>query len=93
LTSTLQKWVLVLDIPRTIYELQKLGYRHFRADFEEDTRRVHLKAWKDVKARGRFVCMGTPTEVCDHPPFNNSTALQLHQRTRRHGLPPGSGLA
>ena len=85
LTSTLQKWVLVLDVPRTIYELQKKGYAHFRADFEEDTRRLHLKAWKDVKPKGTLACNGTSKKKCDHPPFNNSRALDLHQRARKHG--------
>ncbi len=85
MTSTLQKWVLVLDIPREIYALQKSGYRHFRADFEEDTRRVHLRAWKEVKAKGRFICQGSATEECQHPPFNNSVALDMHQRATGHG--------
>ncbi|MDG7021136.1 MAG: hypothetical protein JRN23_04320 [Nitrososphaerota archaeon] len=85
MTSTLQKWVLILDIPRTIYELQKLGYKHFQADFEEDTRRVHLRAWKDVKPKNALKCEGTPTEECDHPPFNNRRALDWHQIARKHG--------
>lgn len=85
MTSTLQKWVLILDIPREIYDLQKRGYRHFRADFEEDTRRVHLRAWMEVKAKGKIHCPGSETEECQHEPFNNRRALEVHQRAKKHG--------
>lgn len=83
-----KEWVLVIDIPKKIYEYQKRGYTHFEADFTDDTRRVELRFWrrKDPPQRKlQLICSGTSKEECDHPPFNNSRALDLHQRARKHG--------
>ncbi|MDG6917515.1 MAG: hypothetical protein JRM85_07995 [Nitrososphaerota archaeon] len=84
-----KEWVLIIDIPKKIYEYQKRGYTHFEADFTDDTRRVELRFWRRPEERPRrtleLICSGTRKEECEHPPFNNSAALDLHQRARKHG--------
>jgi len=80
MVSVKKDFVLVIDIPRKIYEAQKLGYTHFEADFEGDTRRVTLRSWKreDRTAR-RFEC---PTCQSMVP---NRSALNVHQVQLKHG--------
>ena len=46
MVSVRKEFVLIIDIPRKIYEAQKLGYTHFEADFTQDSRRVELRAWR-----------------------------------------------
>ena len=69
---------------------KKYGYDRFKFELPKSGRpvRVVLEAWRadGRKFAGRkLVCEGTPTEDCDHPPFVNSTALEMHQRTKKHG--------
>ena len=84
-----KEWVLIIDIPKKIYEYQKRGYTHFEADFTDDTRRVEVRFWRRPKEAPQrtlqLLCIGTDKEECDHAPFNNSAALDLHQRAKKHG--------
>ena len=87
MTSVRMKFVLVYDLPKEIYEAQRLGYDHFEADFTDDTRRLLLKFWrKSSAAKGLSLqCPGTATEECGHPPFRSRMALRWHQQAKRHG--------
>lgn len=48
-----KQWVLLIDLPFTVRELVAKGYRNFRLQAGEDTKRVELRAWKGSKARSR----------------------------------------
>ena len=45
-----KEWVLLIDLPFKVRELASKGYRSFRLEAGEDTRRVELRAWKGPKA-------------------------------------------
>ena len=74
MVSILKEWVLVIDIPKKIYELQKQGYDHFEAEFKSDSRRLEFKAWKKPILKRAF--------PCDHCTkiFLNPQALALHKK-------------
>jgi len=76
--SVLKQWVLIIDIPRTIYDLQKRGYTHFEAEFKEDTRRLEFKAWKAQKREPKFACGGC-TRL-----FLNPQSLKVHRQYTGH---------
>jgi hypothetical protein len=48
-----KQWVLLIDLPFTVRELAAKGYRNFRLQAGEDTKRVELRAWKGTKNRPR----------------------------------------
>ena len=76
----IKRWLLVIDIPKYIYEMQKRGYNHFEADFTQDSRRVELKAWRRrEKIPKRFECESCPDS------FPNRSAKRLHQIQLGHG--------
>ena len=81
MVSVRKEFVLVIDIPRKIYEYQKRGYNHFEADFAGDSRRVQIRAWKRKdRSRHKIEC-----ETCQGR-FSNRNALKTHQLHARHGL-------
>jgi hypothetical protein len=52
-----KKWVLLIDLPFAVRELVAEGYRSFRMEAGEDTKRVELRAWKGprtTKSRRTF---------------------------------------
>ena len=80
MVSVRKEFVLVIDIPRKIYEAQKLGYTHFEADFDGDTRRVIMRSWKRKDRAGwKLEC-----ETCQKP-MPSSSALKTHQAQLKHG--------
>ena len=75
-----KEWVLIIDIPKKIYEAQKRGYNHFEADFTGDSRRVELRTWKRKDRFSRkFEC-----EACQKQ-LPNRSALNMHQAQLKHG--------
>ena len=80
MVSVKKEFVLIIDIPRKIYEAQKLGYTHFEADFEGDTRRVTLRSWKRRNLPSRKL----ECETCQKP-MPSSSALRIHQAQLKHG--------
>ena len=92
MVSVKKEFVLIIDIPRKIYEAQKLGYTHFEADFDGDTRRVVLRSWKRKdRASWKLEC-----ETCQKP-MPSSSALKTHQAQLGHGpyslMKPEVGIA
>ena len=48
-----KEWVLLIDLPFKVRELAAKGYRNFRLQAGEDTKRVELRAWKGIRVRSR----------------------------------------
>ena len=46
-----KEWVLLIDVPFKVRELVSKGYRNFRLQAGEDTKRVELRARKGRKCR------------------------------------------
>jgi len=71
MVSVLRRWVLMLDLPYTLRQLQERGFNKIFLELAPDTKRAQIKAWKykKVEVRGHV-----------YQPSGRSGRIKLEQK-------------
>jgi len=49
MVAILKRWVLLIDLPYTLRELQQKGYGRVFLEIDRETKRVEIRAWRRQK--------------------------------------------